>query len=135
MRRTDLIPILRSFPALETLVIDSGYILIPYVGFFKAFVPIRAQDTTGLYQSSGDGQPSGVLCPKLERLQIQGINLTEQPELIPVLNDIITLRTIIGSPLKSFTFCFYNYMQELVGKDGMFTVQEVVQAQRFELVI
>ena len=135
MQRTDLTQILRLTPALETLIIDGGYILIPYVGFFKAFVPIRAQETAGLYLSSGEGQTSGVLCPKLESLRIQGISLTEEPELMPVLKEIVTLRITIGSPLKSFIFYSSKDMWELIGKDERFTMEEVVPVQHFELEI
>ena len=133
MRRTDLIQILRFTLALETLIIDGGYMFVPYVGFFKAFVPIRAEETSGLDHSSGDGQTSGVLCPKLESLQIEGIKLTEQPELMPVLKEIVTLRITIGSPLKSFTFSYLRNMWELIGNDGRFVMKEVFPAHRFEL--
>ena len=141
IRETDLTQILRFTPALETLIIDVGHIFISYTGFFQAFVPIRAQETAGLYHSSGEGQTSGVLCPKLESLQIQGISLTEQPELMPVLKEIVTLRTTIGSPLKSFTFYVPRYAAlqfpeqkwELIGKDRRFTMEEIVPAQRFKL--
>ena len=156
---TDLIQILRSVPALETLIIDERYIENRYMDFFEAFVPVRARETTGLYRSSGEGQMSGVLCPKLESLQIQEFIFTERPrllteqpellteqsELIPILQDIVTLRTTIGSPLKSFTYYVSRYVSrheeqpyseqkwELIGKDGRFTMDEVVPAQRFEL--
>ena len=137
---TNLIRILRSLPALETLIIDHGYIKIRYMDFFKAFVPIRAQETSRLHQSCGESQMSGELCPNLESLQIQGISLTEEPELMPVLKDIVTLRTTVGSPLKSFTFYVYHSKNteqkwELIGKDGRFTMEEVVPAQKFELKI
>ena len=137
IRRTDLIQILRFTPALETLIIDGGYIFIPYVGFFRAFVPIRAraQETGGLYHSSEEVPMPGVLCPKLESLQIQRISLTEQPELMPVLKEIVNLRITIGSPLKSFTFYSSEDMWELIGKDERFTMEEVVPVQHFELEI
>ena len=139
--RTDLFQILRSLPALETLIIDHGYIDIPHMDFFKAFVPIQAQDTAGLDQSSGEVHISGVLCPKLESLQIQGVLLTRRSKWASVLEEIVTLRTTFGCPLKSFTFyCPRNLYQklpkqkwELIGKDGRFTMEEVVPAQRFEL--
>ena len=139
--RIELIQILRSLPALETLIIDDGYLRIPYMDFFKAFVPLQVQEVSGLHQSSGGGQMSGVLCPRLKSLQIQGIRLTERPELMPVLNDIVTLRTTIGSPLKSFTFYISRYIPprcleqkwELIAMNGMFTMEEVVPAQEFEL--
>lgn len=134
--RPDLIQILRSLPALETLIIDGEYINTPYIDFFKAFVPTGAQETTGLSisQTRGEGQISGLLCPMLESLQIQGIMLTEQPELMPVLKDIVTQHAIIGCPLKSFTFFFtswsseYRRKWELIGKDGSFSMEDVVPA-------
>ena len=141
LRDTDLIQILRSLTALETLIIDHGHIHIRYMDFFNTFLPIRAQETAGLHQSSGEGRISGVLCPKLESLQIEGISLTERPELMPVLKDIISLRTTIGSPLRTFTFFVSRYVAgirthqkwELIGKDGRITMDEVIPAQPFEL--
>ena len=138
---TDLIQILRSVPALEILIIDNRYIKNRYMDFFEAFVPVRAQEISGLHQSSEEGHRLGVLCPKLESLQIQEIHLTERPELMPVLKDIVTLRTTIGYPLKSFTFyiCLYvaekksEQKWELIGKDGKFTMGEVIPAQEFDL--
>ena len=140
---TDLIQILRSVPALESLIIDHGYIQIRYMDFFRAFVPVRAQETSAIHRSTGEVQISGVLCPKLENLQIQGISLTEQPELMPVLENVVTLRTTIGSPLKSFTFYVCHYVAPerteqqwmLIGEDGRFTVEEVIPAQEFKLYI
>ena len=125
--------------ALETLVIDVGYLDDPYVDSFEAFIPRNAQGTSGLHQSSWEGQVSGVLCPRLESLQIEGIPLTwltdEEPELMAVLKDIVSLRAINGSPLKSFTFLsgYPNKRWELIGRDRSFIMEEVVPAQRFQL--
>jgi hypothetical protein len=104
-----VIKILESLPALETLITEKGFLGVSYVHFFEAFVPMNVPGPSGLNQSSWKGQVSRVLCPRLESLQIEGISPTEQAELMPVLKDIVTLRAIIGSPLKSFTFCFYEY--------------------------
>jgi hypothetical protein len=76
----EIIKILRSLPALETLVIDEEYLNSPYVSFFKAFVP---RDTWWT---------SGVLCPRLDSLQIEGIDLAKQPKLLGVLKDIVHFR-------------------------------------------
>ena len=137
MPERNIIQILRSVPALETLIIDNSYIETRCVEFFKAFVPFRAQKTD---VSSGEGQISGVLCPKLQSLQIEGICVTEQPELMSVLKDMVTLRAIIGSPLKSFTFNVSyaapknsKHQWELIGKDGRFTLEEVVPVRGFVL--
>ena len=134
---TDLIQILKSVPALETLVISGEYLHNPYVDFFRAFVPVRAQEASGLHQSSWEGQIPGVLCPKLQSLQIEGINPTREPKLRPVLKAIVTSRTIVGSPLKSFTFYAHGYFKkwELIGKDGRFAIEEVVPAQEFVLAV
>ena len=135
----DLMKILRSLPALETLIIDGDCIDNPYVDFFTIFVPIGAQKTTGLNQSGKEGQISGLLCPKLESLQIQGIHLIRQSNLMPVLKKIVTLHATIGSPLKSFTFYSEDRWQlhserkwELIGKDRSFVLEEV-PARRFQL--
>ena len=130
-----LIKILRSLPALETLIIGRSLLTFPLVYFYDAFVPINVPRPSGLNHSCWKGQISGVLCPRLESLQIEGINLTQYSGLMPVLNDIVTLRAIIGSPLKSFTF-FYVYensggwQQQLIGGDGSFMMP---RAKCFEL--
>ena len=76
-------------------------------------------------------------------MQIQNVDLIRQPELMPVLQDIVTLRATIGSPLKSFTFYFFSgYARqlrksqkwELIGKDRSF-VMEDVPALEFQLEI
>ena len=81
---------------------------------------------------------SRVLCPRLECLQIEGINPTEGAEMIPVLKDIVTLRAIVGAPLKSFTFYFHGYPAapqkwQLIGSDKGFTIDEVVLVEPFQL--
>ena len=82
-----------------------------------------------------EGQIPEILCPRLESLQIEGIGPTVQPELMPVLQNIVTLRAIIGSPLKSFTFHhFYPHEQwELIGRDGSFIMEVVEPALGFRL--
>jgi len=110
-----------SLPALETLVLSAPILHDPPVSCFETFLPMIARGTCGLNRSSWEDQISGVVCPKLESLKIEGIRLTEHSRLVPVLKDIITLRAIIGSPLKSFTFYYYYFdykKWELVGRDG-----------------
>jgi len=130
----DIPKILGSLPALETLVLDSVHLVNPYVTFFEAFLPMNAQGTSELIW---EGQIPEVLCPRLESLQIEGIGPTVQPELVPALRNIVTLRAIIGSPLKSFTFYdwhpYPHKKWELIGTDGSFVMEEVVPDRRFEL--
>jgi len=130
----DIPKILGSLPALETLVLYKGhYLFEPYVTFFEAFIPMNAQGTS---EPIWEGQIPEVLCPRLESLQIEGISPTIQPELMAVLKNIVTLRAIIGSPLKSFTFCNWDcdwHKWELIGRDGSFMMEEVIPAQRFKL--
>ena len=135
----DMVEILGSLSALETLVIDRAYMDRPYVNFFEAFIPRNAQGTSGLHQSGWEGQVSGVLCPRLESLQIEDVLLTwltgRKPELMGVLKDIVSLRAIDGSPLKSFTF-FSRYPEEkweLIGRDRSFIMEEVAPAEEFQL--
>ena len=125
-----VIKVLASLPALETLI--TG-VMAPHVNFFEAYVPMNVPGPSTLNHSSWKGQVSRVLCPRLESLQIQGISPTAQAELMPVLKDIVTLRAIIGSPLKSFIFSFYERPKgwqewQLIGKDKSFTMEEVVPA-------
>jgi len=128
----DIPKILGSLPALETLVLHKKHLVYPYVTFFEAFVPMNAQGTS---EPIWEGQIPKVLCPRLESLQIKGIRPTVQPELMPVLKNIVTLRAIIGSPLKSFTFYdgYPDKKWELIGRDGSFMMEEVIPAQCFEL--
>jgi hypothetical protein len=63
-----------------------------------------ANGTSGLKQTSGEGQTLAVLCPRLQSLQIEGQDPSVEPELIPIFKDIVTLRAECGSPLKDFTF-------------------------------
>jgi len=128
----DIPKILGSLPALETLVVDSVHLVDPYVRFFEAFLPMNTQSTSELIW---EGQIPEVLCPRLESLQIDGI--TVQPELMPALKNIVALRGIHGSPLKSFTFyhwhSYLNKKWELIGTDGSFVMEEVVPARPFRL--
>jgi len=128
----DIPKILGSLPALETLVLYNWHLHYPYVTFFEAFIPMNAQGTSEL---TWEGQIPEVLCPRLESLQIEGIRPTVQPELMPVLKNIVTLHAITGSPLKSFTFYNWNPNQnwELIGRDGSFMMEEVVPGESFEL--
>ena len=135
-----LIEILGSLPALEILITQTRYPIDPHVIFFEAFVPVNVPEPSVLNQSSWKGQVSRVLCPRLESLQIQGIRLTEQAELMSVLKDIVTLRANIGAPLRSFTFCCNELPKglqkwQLIGRDKSFMMEEVVPAQWYELEI
>ena len=131
--------ILRLLPALESLIIGVGYGCSSFVDYLEALVPMNVLGLAGSNQSSWEGQISGVLCPRLESLQIQYISLDEQAELMPVLKDIVTLRAAIGSPLKSFTFYTgHGYPAapkkwQLVGRDKSFMMEEVVPAVEFRL--
>jgi hypothetical protein len=131
---TDITKILGSLPGLETLVLPGTNHLVSFVTFLEALIPMDAQGASGLNWSSWEDQISGVLCPRLESVQIENIWLTDQPKLMPVLKDIVTLRGIIGFPLKSFTF-YHGHPKkwELIGKDGSFIMEEVVPALKFRL--
>jgi len=125
----DLIPILRSLPSLETLIISSQLGVVS----FKAFLPMDANGTSGLKRTSSEGQRLDLLCPRLQSLQIEGQDPSAEPELISILKDIVALRAECGSPLKDFTF--YKFWPEpgrrfeLVGRDGSFTMEKIVLPQ------
>ena len=127
-----LIQIFKSLPALETLIVQHGTYLD--VDFFKAFAPMDIQNTFGLNQLGVEGQIAELICPKLESFQIEDVDLRQLMQFVD-LQDIVTLRAAIGSPLKHFTF--YHWLPpkkwELIGGDGSFTVEEVVPAQTFKL--
>jgi len=125
----DLIPILRSLASLETLIFSSRLGVVP----FKAFLPIGVYGTSGLKQTSGEGQKSRLLCPRLQCLRVEGQNPLVKPKLIRILRDIVTLRAECGSPLKHFTFWPQPGRQlELIGRNGDITMENVVQLEEAE---
>jgi len=105
---TGIIEMLELLQALETLVLITDKVNqhppALSVPFFRALLPMHGRGTSRLNRSNWVGQIFGVLCPRLESLKIEGFRPTDQPELMPVLKDIVTQRAMIGSPLKSFTF-------------------------------
>ena len=131
--KMDLIQILRSLPALETLIIVWQPLSPLGVDFFREFVPMDTQRIPGLNKGSGEDHLPAVLCPKLESLQIEDVDLTKQPRLLPVLKKIVTLHAVFGSPLRSFTFMDSGRKWEMIGGDRRFTMEEVIPALKFQL--
>ena len=129
----NLIEIFGSLPTLETLVITWDFHTPPSVDFFRAFVPMGTQRTSGRKKESGEGQIPAVLFPKLEILQIERVDIHKRSELMPVVKEIVTLHAAVGSPLKSFTFMGSGIKWELIGMDGRFEMKEVVPAEKFRL--
>ena len=133
-----IVKILGLLPALETLITDILYLDVPLVHFFETFVPMIVPGPSGRNQSSWEEQISGVVCPRLESLQIEGIYLPHKAKLMPLLKNIVTLRAMVGSPLKSFTF-YYGpgrgtpQMWHLIGREKSFMMEEVVPATGFQL--
>jgi len=125
----DLIPILRSLPLLETLIIRCRLGVVS----FRAFLPIDANGTSGLKRTSSEGKRLDIICPRLQSLQIEDQDPSAEPELIPILKDIVTLRAECGSPLKGFTFSEFwpkpGRRFELIGRDGSFTMEKIVLPQ------
>ena len=128
----DLIPILRSLPLLETLVISAWL----DVDSLSAFLPMDANRISGLKQTESEGKSLALLCPRLQHLQVEITDLLARPGLLPILKDIVTLRAEFGCPLKSFTFskCWIKpgYKLELIGRDGKFTMEKVVLPEEVE---
>jgi len=135
----DLIPILRSLPLLETLIICSRRGLVP----FRAFLPMDANAALVLKKASGEGRSLALLCPRLQSLRIEGQNPSVEPELIPLLKDIVIRRAELGSPFKDFTFSVFSSKRfkrgslfELAWMNGSFTMKKRVLpegAKKFEL--
>ena len=126
----NVVKILGFLPVLQTLVIHETYLDDPYVDFFEAFIPMNAQGTPA------PNQVSGVLCPRLENLQIEGIRLTdEKPELMAVLKDTVSLCAINGFPLKSFIFCGWPPQEkwQLIGRDMSFMMEKSAPVWPFQL--
>ena len=121
----DLVQILQPLPLLETLIISSQV----DVDTFRA-----------LSQSCWEGHKLAIISPMLQRLQVEGTDPSEMPELTLILEDVITLRKACWSPLKSFMFYIFSPKPgrkfELIGMDGGFTMEETVlaeDAEQFEL--
>ena len=135
--KIDLIQILRALPALETLIIFKPYRgrTALSVDFFRALVPILgAHVTSEPSQSTGESLISGVLCPRLESLQIENIDLPKVwAKLMPVLKDIVTVRADHGYPLKSFTWLDSGKKWELIRRDESIQMKEVPPNEWFEL--
>jgi hypothetical protein len=134
-RKVDLIQILRFVPILDTLLVGNGAMLD--VDFFRALVP---NQTSGTRESNSVTQIPTVLCPMLQTLQIEELDPTERSELMDVLREAGTLRAVVGSPLKRFTFFdFYpkpGSKFELIGKDGSVTMEKTLldkEAKPFKL--
>jgi len=134
----DLIPILKSLTLLETLII-SGWRGVVGVVSFRAFLPIDAYGTSGQKRTSGGGQTLALLCPRLHSLQIEGRGPSVEPELIPTLREIVTLRAEYGSPLKHFTFSEFwlkpGTRYEVIGMNESFMMKKLVssEAEAFKL--
>ena len=125
----DLIPILHSVPLLETLIITAGH--GARVNSFRAFLQRTPTDK---------GNTFSVLCPSLRHLQIESDRLSREPDRIPFVKDIITLRAECGSPLKVFTFSEFRHKpgrkSELIGRDGSFAMEKSIldmEATKFKL--
>ena len=131
----DLIPILRSLPLLETLIITTWL----GVDSFKAFLPMDADGTSVLKPTSDEGKTLVVLCPRLRHLQVECEDCWVEPNLVPFAKDIITLRAECGSPLKVFTLSHFSPMPgrkfELIGRDGSFSMEKSVlaEAEKYKL--
>ena len=114
--------ILRPLRSLETLIIS-----FPVAEWFASVLPLWAPVISGLKQSSSEGRSPVVICPMLQNLRIEGADLSMIPDLMPVLKDIVTLRAVYGSPLKSFTlFIKPGRIFKMIGSDGSFTMEETV---------
>ena len=112
----DLVQILQSLPLLETLIISS---------------PVDVDTFRALLNPSGqEGQILATLCPMLQSLQIEDTDPSERPELTATLKEAVTLRTMCGFPLESFTFSIFSSEPrrkfELIGMDGSFTMEMTV---------
>ena len=114
----DLIQILQPLPLLETLIISAQV----DVDTFRA-----------LNRSCWEGQKLAIVCPLLQRLQVEDTDPSEIPELTPVLKDVVIVRKMCGCPLKSFTFYTFSSKPgrkfELIGIDGGFAMKETVLAK------
>ena len=131
----DLIQVLVSLPLLESLVIrgpNSGL----NAPFFRAFVPMDLNNTSGLKELGAESQVA-MPWPMLKSVWIEDANPRDCPVLMTVLKDVVTQRAVGGSPLKRLTFWkFDTWRLELIGEDGEFSMEQVPWAMddgQFEL--
>ena len=117
----DLVQILQPLPLLETLIISSQ---------------VDVETFMAMNQLSWEGQKLAIVCPLLQRFQVEDTDPSERPEWTPILEDVVTLRKMCDSPLKSFTFYIFSPEPgrkfELIGIDGGFTMEETVLAEYVE---
>ena len=139
-RQADLIQVLRCLPALKSLILGGGSDLD--AGFFGEFVPMsqNTNGTSALGQSYDEGPISTILCPLLRQFLVEDFDSTEQLELIPVLKDIVTLRSVAGSPLKKFALFDFLLGRKfkLIWSDGGVLVKKISlswETQPFHLAI
>jgi hypothetical protein len=123
-QQADLIQTLRSLASLKSLIVGNGSDLDTY--FFEELVPMYLGETAGLIQSHEEGQIA-VLCPMLRSLVIEECDLNQRLELMPVVNQVVTLRAVGGSPLERFTLFNFELRErtELIGSHGSFVVEPV----------
>ena len=86
----DLILILRTLPSLETLIISSWKDMIS----FRAFLPMDANGASGPKETSSEGRTLALLCPRLQSLQMERDIFLIEPELVPILKDVVTLQNM-----------------------------------------
>ena len=122
-QQADLIQALRCLPVLKTMILANGSDLD--AAFFEEFVPMHPNETTVLMQSHDEGQISAILCPMLRGLVIEGCSPSEQAKLIPVLEKLVILRAVFGSPLERFTLSDIEFGRkfELIGRQGGFVTE------------
>ena len=87
---------------------------------------------TSVLKQSHDERPiTAILCLMLRRFLIEDFNSTKQLELISVLKDIVTLRSVAGSPLKwvaLFDFILGNKFK-LIWSHGDVVVEKIPLSQ------
>ncbi len=130
----DLIPILKSAPLLETLIITT----CDNMGPLMALLPMDANGTSRMKQTSGEGKTLAVLCPRLLHFHMENEEFRVHSDLISFVKDIFTLRAECGSPLKVFTFSqfWHGRKVSLIGQDGGLIMEESFLAEgakKFEL--
>ena len=122
-KQADLLQVLRCLPVLKTLILANGSDLDAV--FFREFVPTHSNETTGLTQSHDEAQIPRILCPALSSVLIEGCGPTERVELIPILEQVVTLRAACGSVFEKFTLSAIEFGRkcELIGSQGAFVAE------------
>ena len=117
-QQVDLVQALRCLPVLKSLILTNCSDL--GAAFFGELLSMHPDENALPIHSHDEGQISPILCPMLSSILTEDWDPTEQVELIPVLKQVVTLRSTCCFPSKQFTLSAITYRGKfrLIGSQG-----------------